>query len=387
MGILANTVSICHFRVMGELVAGDLYEESPRLLALQHFNPIDDSIEEVSLGWVHLDDPKEHSFLKPSDCWHERYLRFSLRRDQRKVPAALLKEHVEKACELYKTDNEVSFVPKQRKEEIKELVRARLLAKTLPDPKVYDLVWDTEKNLVTFTTLTPKTIELLEDLFKKTFEGLRLVAFHPYERAMTVLDSYHRQLLAQANKAGGDSFLELIKENQWIGTDFMHWLIYQTMNSDSEYRVSQSGPALPGAQFVGYIDDRVILVGAIESGTQMITINGPQDRFSEVKNALQGNKKIVEAIIHLKAEDDRWCLTLKGEQFHFASFSCPAVKLEKDSTTDERMEREAVFFERMALLEKGLQLFNSLFATFLRVRLGSEWYQMEGIIHEWVEAA
>ncbi len=46
---------------------------------------------------------------------------------------------------------------------------------------------------------------------------------------------------------------------------------------------------------------------------------------------------------------------------------------EKDNTVDEQSEREAVFFERMSVLEQGLQLFDSLFATFLAARLGGEW--------------
>jgi len=388
MGILANTVSICHFQVRGELAKGDLYENAAQLLALRAFTPIDDSLEELSTGWVQLEDPKEHAFADASACWRDRYLTFSLRRDQRKVPAALLKEHLDKACELFLAENlNFTRVPKQRKEELKEQTRLKLLAKTLPDPKVYDLVWDTERNIVTFTTFSPKIVEILEDLFKQTFEGLRLTALHPYERAMSVLPDPYRPLLTLANKASGDNYLELIQENKWIGMDFLQFLLYQTMNSDSEYRVNQPGPEKRGTQFVAYINDKVVLVGSGENGKQMVTINGPQDRFSEVKNALHGTKKITEATIHLETGDDHYCLTLKGEAFHFASFTTPAVKIEKDNTTDEQMEREAVFFERMALLEKGLQLFNSLFAAFLVERLGPEWYQFEGVIGEWLEAA
>ncbi len=36
---------------------------------------------------------------------------------------------------------------------------------------------------------------------------------------------------------------------------------------------------------------------------------------------------------------------------------------------DEEREKEALFFERMYLLETGLQLFDSLFATFLQQHL------------------
>ncbi len=383
MGILSNTVSICHFRILGELQNLDLYEEAPALLARQAFTPIDESAEEVSLGWVHLEDPKAHTF-EASVCWREQYLIFSLRRDQRKVPAALLKEQVDKACTAFLAENPgYTRVPKQKKEDLKDAVRSKLLAKALPDPKVYDVVWDTQANLLTFATLSPKTIEMFEDLFKKTFEGLRLAAFHPYERAYSVLDELGRQRLKEANRAGGDNFLELIKENQWLGTDFMGWLLYLTMNEASEYRVNQRGPLLESEPFVAYINDRVVLVGEGEGGTQMITVNGSQDRFNEVKSAMQCRKLITEATIHLESGDYHYSLVLKGEMFHFASFSSPGVKVEKDSTVDELMEREAVFFERMLLLEKGLQLLNSLFRSFLDVRLGN-WPHMEMVIAEWI---
>lgn len=387
MGILSNTVTICHFRVQGELASGhDLLDVAQQLLAAGAFTSIDETTDELSLGWVHLDDPKAHDFSYAA-CWRERYMIFSLRRDQRKIPAALLKEHMEKAQDLFLEENPgFTRVPKQKREEIKEAVRLKLLTKTLPTPATYDVVWDTQNNLVTFTTTSTKTVELFQDHFKKTFEGLRLTAFHPYARAMGCLNSDGQRQLAAANKASGDSYLELIQENKWLGTDFLSWLLYQTLNEASEYRVNQAGPAIQGEQFVGYINDKVVLCGEGEGGTQMITVNGPQDRFKEVKSALQGTKRITEATIHLEAECGKWCLTLKGEIFHFASFSSPAVKIEKDNTVDEQMEREAVFFERMLLLEKGLQLFDSLFATFLRLRLGN-WPHAEMLINEWIHEA
>lgn len=387
MGILSNTVTICHFRVQGELATEhDFVELAPRLLAANAFRFIDDTTDELSLGWVHLDDPKEHDFPITA-CWREQYLIFSLRRDQRKIPAALLKEHMEKAQAQFIEENPgFTRVPKQKREEIKEAVRLKLLAKTLPTPATYDVVWDTQNNIVTFSTISTKTVELFQDLFKRTFEGLRLSALHPYERAMGCLDSNGQRLLAQANKASGDSYLELIQENKWIGYDFLSWLLYQTLNEASEYRVNQPGPGIGGEQFIGYINDKVVLCGEGEGGTQMITVNGPQDRFQEVKSALQGDKQITEATIYLEAADGKWCLTLKGEVFHFAGFSSPPVKIEKDNTVDEQMEREAVFFERMALLEKGLQLFNSLFATFLKLRLGN-WPHAAMLINEWIHEA
>jgi hypothetical protein len=386
MGILANTVSVCHFKVQGELPKEDMYEWTLKQLAANRFNPIDQGNEELSVGWVHMDDPKNAEFDSPAACWRDHYLMFTLRRDKRSVPSAILKAHLERAHEQFLAENPgFNKVPKQKKEDIKEAVHAMLLSQTLPTPATYDAVWDTNTGLLTFSSLSPKVIELFEEQFKKTFEGLRISAFHPFARAESVLNDEYKELLKQANKAGGDNYLELIKENQWLGTDFMLWLMYQTMNEASEYAVNQPGILLDNEGFVGYLDDRLVLLGSGENGAQKITVAGPQDHFNEVRTALLNKKQITEATLHLETtEDEHWKMTLKGEMFHFASFKSPSVKLEKDNTTDEAMEREAVFFERMVLLEKGTQLFDSLFASFLQTRLGSGWSEQEELIQKWL---
>ena len=385
MGILANTVSVCHFNVQGELPQQDLQAWVTRQLAANRFNPIDQGTEELSVGWVHMDDPKSSDFDSPAACCREHYLMFTLRRDKRAVPSAILMAHLEKAQDEFLAENPgFTKVPKQKREDLKEAVHAMLLSQTLPTPATYDAVWDTRSGTLTFSSLSPKVIELFEDHFKKTFEGLRVSAFHPYARAESVLDEGNKVLLKQANKAGGDNYLELIKENQWLGTDFLLWLMYQTMNEASEYSVNQQGILDVKEPFVAYLDDRVVLLGSGENGAQKITVAGPQDRFNEVRSALLNKKQITEATLHLEAGDDHWKMTLKGELFHFASFKAPSVKLEKDSTVDEAMEREAVFFERMMLLEKGTQLFDSVFATFLKLRLGNEWAEQEKAIQGWL---
>jgi hypothetical protein len=142
------------------------------------------------------------------------------------------------------------------------------------------------------------------------------------------------------------------------------------MNSGATYKVCRPGPAGAGEGFVAYINDRLVLEGEDEEGRQKVTVAGPQNRFDEVLTALESGKNICEATLYLEKEELLWKLTLKGELFQFGSFKSPAVKLEKDDMVDPASERQAVFFERMYLLETGLQLFDSLYATFLHERLG-----------------
>ena len=77
-------------------------------------------------------------------------------------------------------------------------------------------------------------------------------------------------------------------------------------------------------------------------------------------------------------------MSLKGESFHFASLRTPPVQLEKDEAVDPEMERQAVFFEKMALLEECFQLFDSLYAAFLEERFSPDWGEKESAIKQWI---
>ena len=385
MGILANSVSISQFTVVGELPAGDLFSWASEQLSKNGFEPIDQGLAELSVGWVHTGNHQETGFTVPADFWHDHYLAFSLRQDRRRIPAALLKAYYQVAEHEYMAANPgLRWVPKQKKQELRDAVRAALLAKTLPVPTVHDAVWDTRTGVLSFTSLGRPAIEAFENHFKRTFPGLRLVSIHPFARAERLVEGPLQSLLRTFNRATTEAVLDLIQANAWLGEDFLLWLMYRTINSSSDYHVSRPGPATLGEQFVAYLNDRLVLCSGGESGTQKITVAGPQDRFSEVCTALRSGKAINEAALYFEKAEHLWKMTLKGDTFHFASYKAPKVKEEKDASVDEASERQAVFFERMYVIEAGLQLFDSLFATFLAERLESGWDEEMGKIREWL---
>ncbi|MBT0662680.1 recombination-associated protein RdgC [Geobacter pelophilus] len=386
MGILSNTVSICQFMVVGNVPASEVFEWASTNLARVGFTPIDHSVAELSAGWVHVDDHRENSFAVPAAFWRDHYLVFTLRQDKRSIPTVLLRSNLQlEEREFLAANPGYTKVPKQKKEELREAVRTKLLARVLPVPSTYDAVWDTDSNILTLATVGSKAVEQFETLFKKTFEGLRLVVIHPYSRAERLLLPETLAQLAKANKANSDAVLDLIKSNRWLGWDFLLWMMYRTMNESSEYRVSQPGPAVVDESFVAYLNDRMVLGVSGENGVQKFTASGPMEQFAEVRTALKSGKLINEATLYLERGELSWKMTLKGEQFQFASFRSPQVKEEKDNTVDAVSEREALFYERMYVLELGLQLFDSLYLAFLELRLGSEWDAELKKINSWLD--
>src|SRR5665647_574028 len=130
MGVYANTVSITQFAVTGELPVTDLFQWFSKKLADRGFQSIENSTEESSEGWALVDKPDDASFDVPSDFWRDNFVVFSLRRDQRRIPAAVLKSHTarEEGAFLVQNPN-LRRAPKHKREEIKEQVQMRLLAK------------------------------------------------------------------------------------------------------------------------------------------------------------------------------------------------------------------------------------------------------------------
>ena len=387
MGVYSNTVSVTQFNITGDLPEKDQFAWFSQKLAGRGFQSIENSAEESSEGWAHIDQPDNAAFEAPSDFWRDNYVLFSLRRDQRKIPAAVLKSHTgrEEGAFLAEHPN-MRRTPKNKRAEIKELVQLRLMAKCLPVPSTVDVVWDQKSGVLTLFSLGSKVVERFEDIFRKTFEGLHPVAIHPFARARKLLEGEMLECLEKANQAGSDSVVALIRDNQWLGWDFMPWLLQRGLSGEGDFNIGTPGHFSAGERFSAWIDDRIQLQGGgEEGGIQKVSVSGSQDSYLEAISALKSGKKITSATFCMEKDENIWKLTLKGDTFGFASLKCPQVRIERDATVDEMSEREAAFYERMFLLEQGVQLFDSLFVTFLKERLSEAWNARMQTIQAWLD--
>jgi hypothetical protein len=387
MGVYSNTVSITHYNVTGELPKHDQFQWFSEKLATRGFQSIENSAEELSEGWVQVDQPDEALFESPADFLRDNYLVFTLRRDQRRIPAAVLKSHSgrEEGAFLAQHPN-LRRTPKNKREEIKEQVQLRLMTRCLPVPSTVDVVWDQRSGILTLYSLGTKVIERFETIFRSTFEGFSLVVIHPFARARMLMEGALAEKLEAANQAGSDAVTALISDNQWLGADFMLWLLQRGVNGEGDFSVCRAGHFGSGERFSAWIDDRIQFQGGgEEGGIQKVSVSGSQDSYAEAISALKGGKQITSATICMEKDENLWKLTLKGETFGFAGFKSPQVRIEQNATVDQMSEREAVFYERMYLMEQGTQMFDSLFSAFLKERLGDGWGGRLKTVQEWLE--
>lgn len=174
----ASTLNITKLRISSNsanrLVLAHM--EAHRLLKAHPFLPIDDTPEERSFGWCAWNDLTDTEWKETPPEIGGTYLAFALRIDLRKIAPALLKKEMAVALKEEEARNLESgkkFITRERKAEIKDQVKLRLMARALPTPKSIGVVWDTVNDTVYFLSTNDKEVELFIELFNRTF-GLAL---------------------------------------------------------------------------------------------------------------------------------------------------------------------------------------------------------------------
>lgn len=185
MGLLAGSASFTRFTVEGEL-PGNAWDFIAEQVAKHSFKDIDDTLDELSIGWVSVGDMFDSRFAYGSYAAGD-YVTLALRVDERKVSGAVLKKFAAKEEARIKEEKDLRRLSRTVRLEIKERIKAELMRKSPPVPAVYDFCWNVPKGTVLFFSNGRKPLALLEELFKETF-GLSLVMQVPWNSALQLLD-------------------------------------------------------------------------------------------------------------------------------------------------------------------------------------------------------
>ena len=151
MGFNNASVSFTRFKI-ADPVPDSLWADIPARLKQFAFMDIDNLPDERSWGWVNFDDMLDEVWrTSPPEKGH--YLTFSLRLDTRRVSPAVLKK--QRTLALREEEEKAKqagqkFVSRTRKKELFEAVKARLLARTLPIPAEFNVIWNRDSNIVYF---------------------------------------------------------------------------------------------------------------------------------------------------------------------------------------------------------------------------------------------
>ncbi|BBD09049.1 recombination-associated protein RdgC [Desulfovibrio ferrophilus] len=195
MGFLSASTSFTRYRIIGE-IPETLWPEIPDRLKKNAFQDIDHTSEERSFGWVCFDEMLDSQWRTAPPEKGE-FMTFSLRLDTRRISAAVMKKHYTLALndEMERVEKEgKKFVSRDRKRELKDQTKIRLMARSLPIPAVFDVVWNVRSNVIYLASTQGKLCSLFEDQFTLTFD-LHLEPLTPYYQALQLLGESRQQQL------------------------------------------------------------------------------------------------------------------------------------------------------------------------------------------------
>ncbi len=184
MSFISGTVSFVRYRVEGDIPA-DFWNFAAERISAHAFRDIDDSFEEVSIGWVSLANMFDSGFTEASYVAGD-YLAMALRMDERKVAPAALKKFCLKEEQRLLKERQVPKLSRSQKLDIKENMRIKLLKQAVPVPAVYEMCWSLADNSITFFSTSGKAQTLFEELFRNTFD-LGAILDIPYTLAISLL--------------------------------------------------------------------------------------------------------------------------------------------------------------------------------------------------------
>lgn len=174
MGLMAKNCALTVFKV--EKPAAVTAEKLKQFA----FAPIDDLPgEEMARGWVNFDDMLDLAW-DVSIPEKGNFMVFAFRTDTRRVPAPVLKVEYEKALqeEMEKAQAEgKKFVSRERKKELKELVKAKLMEKTPPSPSVVDAALDMTTGQLLVGSTSGKQLEAFAEYFKCFGQDIKELSF------------------------------------------------------------------------------------------------------------------------------------------------------------------------------------------------------------------
>lgn len=195
MGLLSASGSFTRYRINGD-VTDETIRNAPQLLLKNAFQDIDHTADERSFGWTCFEDMLDSQWrTAPPEKAH--YLVFSLRLDTRRISPAVFKKHLRIALDAEKeagAETGKSFISKDRKREVAEQVRLKLMARSLPIPAVFDVVWNVTTHEIYLNSVNAKLKSMFEDLFTLTFE-LELEPMTPAYLAMRLTDESRHAML------------------------------------------------------------------------------------------------------------------------------------------------------------------------------------------------
>lgn len=158
-----------------------------------------------------------------------------------------------------------------------------------------------------------------------------------------------------------------------LGQEFLTWLWYRSDTSPCSFRTQE------GEQFSVYMEQRIVVQGGEGEKRETATVTGALSPLREARFGLGTGKKVSRALIRLERDELIFQFTLKAEDFGIGGLKTPRL-----DASDKDDEPDALFLEKIFLIEICLKLLDTLYYDFLKLRLSSKWSEEVREMGQWL---
>lgn len=160
-----------------------------------------------------------------------------------------------------------------------------------------------------------------------------------------------------------------------LGEEFLTWLWFQSDLAPSSFVDDK------GENFTVSMEQKIVVQGGLGENKETASVSGAFSALREARYGLGTGKKVTRAQIHMEKNEMNFQVMLKARDLALGSMKTPKVEKSK---SDDNDDPDASFLEKIYLLETGVQLFDSLYKTFLKLRFSDDWTNTVLEIRNWL---
>lgn len=357
-------------------------------LSKKRFHSIDGTTDLEAEGWLPIAGGVA-DFTSPDLNILQSKLYVTYRADKKQLPGVVVKEYLQKEKQQWLQQNpDFSKVPRTTTSELREKVLLSLGKTAIPVPKIVQLVWDFNTDVVSIFTSSLSMLEKVADFFKETFDEYRLIYITPYDRCRKLLDTSQLEDFMKISNTPPDAdVLVKLSNNSWILQDLFLWLFQKTYDGETTFQIENSINQTTET-IVSWINSGVLLEKT--KGTSepySMRISNVVSPYAELCSGLRQGGLISSAKINwvLPETDQEFLAGLTSKTGIFSGVRCPEYQLDTEMDSLEAFEGSLLIINEQ--LNEFIQLFEKTLQQFLIARLDENtWkYQQQVFLETYVE--
>jgi recombination associated protein RdgC len=178
MPILRGATTFSRYRVETDKPPSPAWKRTlPAALRARAFEPLKpDAPEERSAGFVELHD-RDQSQFTPGTLYELEYALFSLRVDEVRIPASVIKDQLERWTKVFQAENE-RLPGRKEKNDAKLEIRSRLRTRFPLATRTFDVSWNLDSGQLQIWAGSRKAVDEVEAAIELAFK-VKLVPLVP----------------------------------------------------------------------------------------------------------------------------------------------------------------------------------------------------------------